>query len=60
MATLLAFGRPGRLIRYQRGSFYKKDLEAVDLLKAEEKVGPNGETLRKMISDIYHCKTREE
>jgi len=42
------------------GSFSEKDLKAVDLSKAEEKIGPNGETLRKMISDTYHCKTRKE
>ena len=43
-----------------KGGFTKEELQAVDLSKAEEKVGPNGETLRKMIKDTYHCKTREE
>jgi len=37
-----------------------EELMAVDLSEAEEKVGPNGETLRKMISDTYHCQSREE
>jgi hypothetical protein len=36
------------------------ELDAVDLQEAEEKVGPNGETLRKMISETYQCKTREQ
>lgn len=43
-----------------KGEFSEEKLKAVDLSKGEEKVGPNGETLRKMISDTYHCKTKEE
>lgn len=43
-----------------QGGFSKEELEAVDLRKAEEKDGPNGETLRKMISDTYHCKSKED
>lgn len=40
--------------------FTKEELQSVDMSEGEEKVGPNGETLRKMISDTYHCKNREE
>lgn len=40
--------------------FESGELEAVDLKEAEEKVGPNGETLRKMISETYHCASRDE
>ena len=40
------------------GGLSESDLAAVDLATAEETSGPNGETLRKMISDTYHCKTR--
>ena len=40
--------------------FQDGELEAVDLTSAEEKVGPNGETLRRMISETYHCSSREE
>jgi DNA replication protein DnaD len=40
--------------------FTNGELEAVDLGAAEEKVGPNGETLRKMISETYHCSSKEE
>jgi len=43
-----------------KGGFSEKELKAVDLAQAEEKVGPNGETLRKMISNTYHCKSRNE
>ncbi len=43
-----------------KGGFSKEELEAVDLREAEKEVGPNGETLRKMVSDTYHCKSRED
>jgi hypothetical protein len=38
----------------------EEQLAAVDLADAEEKVGPAGETLRKMIRDTYHCKNQIE
>ena len=40
--------------------FTQEELEAVDMSQAEEKVGANGATLRKMIKDTYHCKSKEE
>lgn len=40
--------------------FTEKELAAVDLAEGEEKIGPNGETLRKMTSDTYHCASRDE
>ncbi|MDB5319942.1 MAG: hypothetical protein JWN40_1573 [Phycisphaerales bacterium] len=40
--------------------FTDEELAAVNLDAGEEKVGPQGETLRKMISETYHCETREE
>ncbi len=40
--------------------FSEQELLDVDLQEAEEKIGPNGETLRKMISETYHCSSREE
>ncbi len=43
-----------------QGGFSGEELAAVDLRKAEEKDGPNGQTLRKMISDTYHCKSKED
>jgi len=43
-----------------KGSISPEELNSVDMSKAEERVGPNGETLRKMISDTYHCETEEQ
>jgi hypothetical protein len=40
--------------------FSDVELAAVDLNEAEKPIGPHGETMRKMISDTYHCTTREE
>lgn len=42
------------------GGFSEEELAAVDLLEGEEKVGPNGETLRTMISETYHCNSPAE
>ncbi len=38
----------------------EEELGAVDIARGEEIMGTNGETLRKMISDTYHCSCREE
>jgi hypothetical protein len=35
-------------------------LDAVDLAKGQDRVGPGGETLRKMIRKTYHCKNVAE
>ena len=43
-----------------KGGISQSELEAVDMSRAEEQAGPNGETLRKMIRDTYRCKDREE
>ena len=43
-----------------KGGFTQAELDAVDLSAAEERAGPNGETLRKMIRKSYHCKSRKE
>lgn len=43
-----------------KGGIPQEELNNVDMSEAEEKVGPNGETLRKMISDTYHCETKEQ
>lgn len=40
--------------------FTDEELAAVDLAEGEERYGPNGETLRKMIRETYHCKNRKE
>lgn len=36
------------------------ELNAADLAAGDEHVGPNGETLREMIKNTYHCTTKEE
>lgn len=36
------------------------ELNAADLAAGDENVGPNGETLREMIKNTYHCTTKEE
>lgn len=41
-------------------SFSPAELGAVDLAEAEKKSGPNGETLREMISKTYNCKSRAD
>ncbi len=42
------------------GGFSAEELASVDLLQGEERHGPRGETLRKMIRKTYHCKSRKE
>jgi hypothetical protein len=43
-----------------KDGFTDEELAAVDLADGQERVGPNGETLRKMVSDTYHCASTEE
>ena len=38
----------------------EEELRNVDLVNGDDKLGPNGETLRKMIRDTYHCENKEE
>jgi hypothetical protein len=40
--------------------FTDEELAAVDLSEGEERKGPQGETLRKMIRKTYHCTSRRE
>lgn len=42
------------------GGFTDEELAAVDLSEGEERQGPNGEKLRKMIGKTYRCKSRKE
>lgn len=43
-----------------KGGLSEDELCSVDLAKGDEKVGPKGETLRKMIKDTYHCENKDE
>jgi hypothetical protein len=38
----------------------KEELDSVDMAEAEQEAGPNGETLREMIKNTYHCKSKDE
>lgn len=40
--------------------FSKEELAEVDLAKGEEVYGPNGETVREMVRNVYHCESKEE
>ena len=40
--------------------FSPEELAEVDLAQGEERQGPQGETLRKMIRKTYNCKSRKE
>lgn len=40
--------------------FSQAELDVVDLAQGEDRVGPGGETLRKMIRKTYHCNSRSE
>ena len=40
--------------------FSSAELAAVDLSEGEKHAGPNGETLREMIRNIYHCESEGE
>lgn len=42
------------------GGFSKEELDSVDTTEGELIAGPNGETLREMIKNTYHCETRDE
>ena len=40
--------------------FSEEELNAVDLSAADQKAGPNGETIREMIRQTYHCESSAE
>lgn len=42
------------------GGFSQDQLDKVDMSKGEEKWGPQGETLREMMRNEYHCKDENE
>ena len=43
-----------------KDGFTQQQLASVNLAEAESPVGPNGETLRQMIRDNYHCSTVQQ
>ena len=40
--------------------FSQDELDSINMAEAEENLGPNGETLREIISDTYHCESKEK
>ena len=38
----------------------KEELDSVDMAEAEQEAGPNGETLREMIKNSYHCESKDQ
>ena len=43
-----------------KGGLSEKELAEVDLSEGDNKAGPNGETVREMIRNLYHCESRGE
>ena len=43
-----------------KGGFTKEELASVDMTEAEQEAGLKGETLREMIKNTYHCKSKDE
>jgi len=42
------------------GGFTDEELAEVDLADGEEQAGPKGETIREMVRNVYHCKSKDE
>jgi hypothetical protein len=40
-----------------KGGISSKRMAAADLAQGDIKAGPNGETVRQMIREVYHCET---
>jgi hypothetical protein len=40
--------------------FTDDELAEVDLADGEQQAGPNGETVREMIRNVYHCASKED
>ena len=58
--TTISFNEIWTINPMPNEGFTKAELDAVDLSQAEKVSGPNGESLRKMISKSYRCNSREE
>jgi hypothetical protein len=58
--TAISFGEIWTVNPMPSDGFSEEELNSVNMSEAEECIGPNGETLRKMIRDTYHCTSIEE
>lgn len=50
----------GDILPMPREGFTPEELAAVDLSGGDAVGGPNGETVREMITQMYHCQTEQE
>ena len=57
---VVSFGKIWMIFPMPAGGISKEELAAVDLSDGEEQFGPNGETIREMIHNVYHCKSKKE
>ncbi len=58
--TIASFNEIWTINPMPKGGFEEAELAAVDLAEGEEPSGPQGETLRQMISETYKCADRSE
>jgi hypothetical protein len=58
--TTASFGEIWTINPMPKGGILQADLDAVDMSKGEQKVGSQGETMRQIIRETYHCASREE
>jgi|ERR1035441_4176099 hypothetical protein len=43
-----------------KGGIPQEELDAVDLAEGDKEAGSQGETVREMIREVYHCKSKED
>jgi hypothetical protein len=48
------------IVPMPKGGIPQDELDAVDLSEGTKQAGPNGETVREMIRETYHCNSTEE
>jgi hypothetical protein len=57
---VVSFGQIWMILPMPVGGISAQALADVDLSEGEERFGPKGETVREMIRNLYHCKSKEE
>jgi hypothetical protein len=58
--TTASFGEIWTINPMPKGGFSQDELDTVDLSMGDQESGPNGETLRQMIKETYHCKSEKD
>lgn len=56
----LPLGKVWDILPMPRNGITLEELDAVDLTEGEAVGGPNGETVRQMITEMYNCQTEAE